>query len=144
MAPMAMQKQMLGGWHSEPADANYCAKQLVKCVSPHHTLKRLIYGQTESGNISAASHQQCLLLWSGRVCYWERTFISLYKACPFNHLKFFHIYLKKKVKMVLCSSLYFYPNMFTQQNFMLTSLTFSPILYLSCSFLQLVLRCPNC
>lgn len=93
---MATQKQMLGGWHSEPADANYCAKQLVKCVSPHHTLKRLIYGQTESGNISAVSHQQCLLLWSGRVFDWERTFINLYKACPFNHFKFFHIYLKKK------------------------------------------------
>lgn len=69
MAPKAPWEQMLGGWHSEPADANYCAKQFVKCVSPHHALKRQIYGQTECGSIStlfpiifAVMSGACLLL----------------------------------------------------------------------------------
>lgn len=33
---MAMQEQMLCGWHSKPKNANYCAKHLAKYVSLDH------------------------------------------------------------------------------------------------------------
>lgn len=35
--PTATREQMLGGWHSGPADSNYRAKQSAKRVSPHQS-----------------------------------------------------------------------------------------------------------
>lgn len=101
-APTATREQMLGGWHSEPADANYCVKQLVKWVSPHHTLKRSIYGQTECGNISLLVHIISLSAcrYGRGVFYWEKTF---------SRLKL----LRKKGDDF---SLHFFPKTYMQQN----------------------------
>lgn len=95
------------------ADANCCAKQFAKCVSPRRTLKGWIYGQ----NVGMLAPPHITTVgWSGRgmaltgrelsVVYTKPVHSTISSFCIFN--------CKKKVKMMLCSSLYFFPNTFLQ------------------------------